>query len=79
MIDGLLIILILVALVAGVVLFGQAPRYRCQMCSATFGKFPALLDHEARHFPRRCQCGTGDVHHPSCPARPMPMPRRAVA
>ncbi len=78
MIDGLLIILILVALVAGVVLFGQAPRYRCQVCSSTFSAFPHLLDHEAQHFPRRCTCSGADVHHPSCPARPTLTPRRAA-
>ena len=78
MIDGLVIVLILVALVAGVVLFGQAPRYRCQVCSATFGNFPALLNHESTHFPRRCKCGPG-THHPSCPTTDKVVPRRAVA
>ncbi len=80
MIDGLLILWIVICLVGGGVVFVQPPRFRCQTCAATFGDFPALVDHEAEHRPRRCRCGEGAVHHPSCPTRDATMmPRRAVA
>lgn len=70
MIDGLTLVMVLVLVLLGLSMFAEPPRYRCGTCGATFAHFPHLTDHEAQHRPRlSCSCGTGGVHHPSCPTR----------